>query len=211
MNNSYLILAAVILFITYSSIIGLLLYYFIKHRTVWDTMFNNLFIFKDWGWLGWLECPEHCILPIPGILFSSSRCNLCKEEKQELECDTYQLELLGAVHRQLNSIINHEEIDILKHILEYSIRNYKDIRTARIDVFETMLTTAIQSANTEWQIEDIPILEARLQAYQVLLNKINTVGARPLDKIPSTFILGFIIYLQKTILADASRIIDFLS
>jgi hypothetical protein len=136
-------------------------------------------------------------------------CILCQEESSERTKDIYQLELLSFLN---NKLVNCNDkvssrIKILKDILEYSIRNYNSVRNARIDLFQNMLSVSLETNNNKdnkdshlvWAIEDIPLLEQHAKSFSEILSKLQKLD---MDMISSTFILGFIIELQKTIMTE---------
>jgi hypothetical protein len=208
-----LLLLCLILFVIYICIICLLSYYFLKHRSIWDNAFPNIlkYIFTN------LECPKHCILPIPNIIYTSTNnneCILCHEEITESANNVYQLELLRFMYSNLATLatcnrdnIISNKIKILKDILEYAIRNYNSVRNARIDLFQNMLSVSLETNNNKdkkdshlvWAIEDIPLLEQHAKSFSEILSKLQELD---MDMISSTFILGFIIELQKTIMTE---------
>ena len=76
-----IMLCCITILITYIVIFGLLTYYFIKKRTVWNDLFsiNNI---TD-TLVEIFACPEHFIIYIPGVIFENTSCVQKKRKKNE--------------------------------------------------------------------------------------------------------------------------------
>ena len=214
-----LIIGCILLFIIYSSITLLLLYYFIKHRYIWNKTFMDITSIWTNIW-SIIECPKHMIIPIPCIIYNLETCtasgietcNYCKDEEHERNINIYQLELLGFLYKNLTNIDktiikNNILLSRLKqiiHILEYSIRNYKEIKTSNSELFTKLeainkhdfdISSDI-NLNTYIEIENIPILEENIKLCTKILNKFKQID---INMINNTFLLKYFLVLHNII------------
>ena len=74
-------ICCIIILITYIVIFGLLTYYFIKKRTLWNELFSINNIINTLVEI--FACPEHFIIYIPGILYENTYCVHTKIKKNE--------------------------------------------------------------------------------------------------------------------------------
>jgi hypothetical protein len=216
------------------------LYYFLKHRDIWNKTFVDITTISD-IWTSIIQCPKHIIISIPllGIIYNPENhienrienrikhCYYCKEEDIENKNDIYQIELLEFLYKNLTNIDktiikNKNLLSRLNqsiHILEYSIRNYKEIRNASIELF-----TKLQDINnyplddqqiknllsfnkssfqkdryldTFIEIENIPILEENINLCENLFQKLKQIN---IDMINNTFLLKSFIVLYDFII-----------
>ena len=76
-----IMICCITILITYIVIFGLLTYYFIKKRTVWNELFSIDSITDTLVEI--FACPEHFIIYIPGVLFENTPCVQNKTKKNE--------------------------------------------------------------------------------------------------------------------------------
>ena len=76
-----IMICCIAILITYIVIFGLLTYYFIKKRTVWNELFSIHSITDTLVEI--FACPEHFIIYIPGILYENTPCVQNKRKKNE--------------------------------------------------------------------------------------------------------------------------------
>ena len=94
----------IIILITYLSICALLSYYFIKKRTIWNSLFSLESIYNSFKEL--IVCPEHFLIWLPFIEFENTSCS----DKKKLNDDA---------RTQIKKILEHivnimKDISILK-------------------------------------------------------------------------------------------------
>ena len=95
-------ICCIIIFIIYFTICALLTYYFIKKRTIWDSIFS---IDSIWNSLKELIiCPEHILIWLPYIEFENTSCT----EKKKIRDDA---------RIQIKKVLEHI-LNIMKNIIE---------------------------------------------------------------------------------------------
>ena len=95
-------ICCIIIFIIYFTICALLTYYFIKKRTIWDSIFS---IDSIWNSLKELIiCPEHFLIWLPFIEFENTSCT----EKKKIRDDA---------RIQIKKVLEHI-LNIMKNIIE---------------------------------------------------------------------------------------------
>ena len=90
----------IIILITYLSICALLSYYFIKKRTIWNSLFSLESIYNSFKEL--IVCPEHFLIWLPFIEFENTACS----DKKKLNDDA---------RIQIKKILEHI-VNIMKDI-----------------------------------------------------------------------------------------------
>jgi hypothetical protein len=175
-----ILLACVFLFIIYSSITGLLVYYFFKARDAWNIFMDG--IYQDL--IGLVSgCPKHNTigLLIPGFIYSNSSkeksyesCAICTKEEKIRQIDLYNVDLLSRIYKLLKtidaSIIEDKDIssrcNLVQSLLEYIIRNYKELHDGDYTLYERLKFAYeekdkihIKESPLTRGIETIPILE----------------------------------------------------
>ena len=101
-------ICCLIIFITYFVICGLLAYYFIKKRSIWNSIFSI-----DAIWISLKElviCPEHFLIWLPFIDFENNECS----EKKKINDDA---------RIQIKKIIEHIA-NILKDVINIKQNNH---------------------------------------------------------------------------------------
>ena len=128
-----IIVCCITILITYILIFGLLTYYFIKKRLIWNELFNINNITDTLVEI--FACPEHFIIYIPGIVFENTDCvekskmiNKNKEKIKKL------LTKINTIFKKINDInieyennendSNDGNIKKSKWILEGTIDNF---------------------------------------------------------------------------------------
>ena len=76
-----IIVCCITIFITYILMFGLITYYFIKKRALWNELFSIDTIINTL--IEIFACPEHFIIYIPGIMFENTPCVENKRMKNE--------------------------------------------------------------------------------------------------------------------------------
>lgn len=250
----YIVICCICLFIIYSSIASFLLYYFIKHRKIWNLFWNDLIQ---------LDCPKHSLINIdmwfalfiPGYIpntpssndhsscardcaresarESARDCAICEKDERETKADIYQLKTLSSIYEIFKSIdsiisnstitknkINKMGIGLFQHLLEYIIRNYKEIRDCDLAIYQKLEKLYLAGVNENedyknknsnqyenkekdfWQLEDIPMLDAFFENISKLSSLIKNID---MTKIDSTFIIAFLYNLNNTLLDIDSK------
>jgi len=193
------ILLCFVIFIIYFAICGILAYYFIKHRNIWNKTFGfgNLFDYIDY--IEYFACPIHSIFWIPNILMVNKAkmdCAICQEEENDNKIYLQELQTLSSVYKLFKEIDKkcipqnanglQDTWNMFLWLLEGSIKDYEIIKDERADVYyklkETYATTMGQpssnslvkhSSNTEniLSLENISYLENNIE----LCSKIITI------------------------------------
>ena len=138
------------IFITYILIFGLLTYYFIKHRVIWNDLFNINNIINTL--IEIFVCPEHFIIYIPGIVFENTPCvekTLLKNENKE----KYRIILtkINKIFKKMKCLENNDMnndsnscnsgnsgIEQVKWILEGTIENFNHMYEETADFYNKL-------------------------------------------------------------------------
>ena len=196
------ILLCFVIFIIYFAICGILAYYFIKHRNIWNKTFEFAKLFDYIDYLEYFDCPIHSVFWIPNILMANKTktdCTICQEEENDNKIYLQELQTLSSVYKLFKEIDkkcipqNANELqnswNMFLWLLEGSIKDYEIIKDERADVYyklkETYATTMNQpslnslekhSSDTEniLSLENISYLENNIE----LCNKIITIFRR---------------------------------
>lgn len=182
------ILLCLTIFIIYLAICGILAYYFIKHRNIWNKTFNFIDCFDCF------DCQIHTILWIPNILMinktdCATDCAICKEEENDNKIYLQDLQVLVSVYKlfkEIDKTCISQNVYGLQDtwymfiwLLEGSIKDYEMIKDERANVYyklkETYENTSLNnhSSNTEniLSLENISYLENNIE----LCNKITNI------------------------------------
>lgn len=192
------ILLCFVIFIIYFAICGILAYYFIKHRNIWNKTFGfaKLFDYIDYiDYFEYFDCPIHSIFWIPNILMVNKTkmdCAICKEEENDNKIYLQELQTLSSVYKLFKEIDKkcipqnanglQDSWNMFLWLLEGSIKDYEIIKDERADVYyklketyENTVPTTLEkhSSNTEniLSLENISYLENNIE----LCNKIITI------------------------------------
>ena len=95
--------SCIIIFVTYLAICGLLTYYFIKQRIIWDELFSIDIIWNSLREL--FVCPEHFIIWLPFIDFENTK---CVEKRQA--CDDTRIKIKKVLEYIRNNIIDIRDV-----------------------------------------------------------------------------------------------------
>ena len=109
--------SCIIIFVTYLAICGLLTYYFIKQRIIWDELFSINIIWNSLREL--FICPEHFIILLPFIDFENTKC----VEKRQVYDDT-RIKIKKVLEHIRNNIIDIRDVGDVCNIGNYNIGNY---------------------------------------------------------------------------------------
>ena len=149
-----ILICCIVILITYIILFGLLTYYFIKHRTLWNDLFSIDKIVETLTEI--FACPEHFIIYIPGILFESTPCLEKSKEKYKvkekirriltkintifkkmesvgLESDTISNDIIGS-----NDSIGNDSIDKMKWILGSTMENFTHMYEETADFYNNL-------------------------------------------------------------------------
>ena len=149
-----ILICCIVILITYIVLFGLLTYYFIKYRTLWNDLFSIDKIIETL--IEIFACPEHFIIYIPGILFESTPCLEKSKEKYKvkekirriltkintifkkmesvgLESDTISNDIIGS-----NDSIGNDSIDKMKWILGSTIENFTHMYEETADFYTNL-------------------------------------------------------------------------
>lgn len=210
-----ILIACIILFITYASIIGILLYHFIWKRDIWDKTFYPIW---DWDMEMQMETETETSSSILKSLFrlSNEREHEHQSEQHKQKDNTddiYQIGVLGEVYTLLTSLEELPGLGKMFQILKYIIRNYNVCKDAKIELLDALLGISIGGGNQigyvkgieeqvldnelELELEDILIIETNLETIKKLMNVLLKLD---INKMSSSFLLAFMIRLQKNIM-----------
>ena len=137
-----LFLLICLIFIIYISFIGLSIYYFIKHREFWNSLFSIESILDCI--MEMIACPEHLIIPIPGIILENTKC--IKDKVKDVKRKGEILELLKNVYQNLYIISGDDkiftsELKCIKWILQGSINDFEIVYNQSPDIFYKLIET----------------------------------------------------------------------
>ena len=181
-----------LIFITYFAICALLSYYFIKKRTIWDSMFSSNTI---WNLLTELIlCPEHFLIWIPCIEFENTSCSTNKKLKDNAKLQVKkvlvhiknQLDLISNINSVNNNCdINLNivlDIDKTKWLIEGTMKDFERIydETAEFynklaNSYDILYNKSNNSNNSNksdsaFTIEDLVILEYNVEICENISN-----------------------------------------
>ena len=181
-----------LIFITYFAICALLSYYFIKKRTIWDSMFSSNTI---WNLLTELIlCPEHFLIWIPCIEFENTSCSTNKKLKDNAKLQVKkvlvhiknQLDLISNINSVNNNCdINLNivlDIDKTKWLIEGTMKDFERIydETAEFynklaNSYDILYSKSNYSNNSNksdsaFTIEDLVILEYNVEICENISN-----------------------------------------
>jgi len=175
-----------LIFITYFAICALLSYYFIKKRTIWDSMFSSNTI---WNLLKELIlCPEHFLIWIPCIEFENTSCSTNKKLKDNAKLQVKkvlvhiknQLDLISNINSvnnncdiNLNIIL---DIDKTKWLIEGTMKDFERIYDETADFYNKLansydiLYNKSNKSDSAFTIEDLVILEYNVEICENISN-----------------------------------------
>ena len=177
----------IIIFITYLLICGLVAYYFIKKRKIWDSLFTYDEIYNLLRES--ILCPIHFILWIPGIDFENNTCT-----EYVLNSHKSSLKLQSILHTVLRNMKNISRIqntsktnNISKQlwILEGTMKDYERLYTETAEFYykmsgsyDTLTGSGIHNNKTEDKstdtylatLEDLVILENNIEVCETIYN-----------------------------------------
>jgi hypothetical protein len=136
-----IMICCIAILITYIVIFGLLTYYFIKKRTVWNELFSIDSITDTLVEI--FACPEHFIIYIPGVLFEHTPCVQNKSKKNENK------EKIKIVLTKINTLFKkfsiiglenpeHKQDSIKSNFINNNINQVKWILEGTLDNFDNM-------------------------------------------------------------------------
>lgn len=147
---NWIIILCLIIFIIYSGIGFLIAYNFIKHRNIWDKVFDFSNILDNF------QCPNHTLFLIPGIIpcfipniINPKNCSLCIEEIECCYLYKKQCTILGDVYKLFarvdKTVLSSKEFtrkyEMLLWLLQGSIENYKMIADEGNIVYMRLMET----------------------------------------------------------------------
>jgi len=178
-----------LIFITYFAICALLSYYFIKKRTIWDSMFSSNTI---WNLLTELIlCPEHFLIWIPCIEFENTSCSTNKKLKDNAKLQVKkvlvhiknQLDLISNI----NSVNNNCDIDLnivldidkTKWLIEGTMKDFERIYDETAEFYNKLANSYdilynksnnSNKSDSAFTIEDLVILEYNVEICENISN-----------------------------------------
>lgn len=196
-----LLLSCLLLFVIYFSILGLLVYYFFCERDIWNIFFDE--IYQDIEFL-----VSGCLKYNTQVLGTKDdRYNECTKEDKMCESHLYNVKILYNIYTLFRTLdVNMlEDINISSRcrmfqlLLEYIIRNYKELCNGNYSLYERLqmvyLNKDIVNKNVSSRInnlamgiEIIPILEEYLKVFEKLDAICRDIN---IEMVHSTFLIGF--------------------
>lgn len=178
-----------LIFITYFAICALLSYYFIKKRTIWDSMFSSNTI---WNLLTELIlCPEHFLIWIPCIEFENTSCSTNKKLKDNAKLQVKkvlvhiknQLDLISNI----NSVNNNCDIDLnivldidkTKWLIEGTMKDFERIYDETAEFYNKLANSYdilynksnnSNKSDSAFTIENLVILEYNVEICENISN-----------------------------------------
>jgi len=170
------ILLCLVIFITYISISCILAYYFFKHRNIW----NKCFEINIQHLLEYFECPVHALFWIPNIIPTSDNCSICKNEENENNQFSKQLETLGKIYtlfKQLESNISNKH-KMFIWLIEGSIKDYEIIKNTHTKIYYNLKDTYLKTTthNNTNKLDSFNILDAEVENITYLENNIEILN-----------------------------------
>jgi len=163
------ILLCFAIFIIYFAICGILAYYFIKHRNIWNKTFPFIDSFNIFDSVDYFDCPIHRIFWIPNFITENKKdfakdfaidsvkdCAICKEEENNNKIYLQELQTLSSVYklfkeidkkcipqnaRKENKYNLQDNWNMFIWLLEGSIKDYEMIKDERADVYYKLKET----------------------------------------------------------------------
>jgi hypothetical protein len=122
-------LLCIIIFITYCIISAMLSYYFIKKRSIWDSLFSLESLYNSIREL--IVCPEHFIIWIPCVEFKNTECSNKRKTnndariqiKKILEHIINIMKNISILKSKSNSNSKHT-LEKIKWVLEGTMKDY---------------------------------------------------------------------------------------
>ena len=118
----------IIIFITYSILCTLLSYYFIKRRSIWDSLFSLESIYNSIREL--IFCPEHFLIWLPFIEFENTECSNKRKTNNDARIQIKKIlehianimkDIITVKYKNNSSTNNLEKI---KWVLEGTMKDY---------------------------------------------------------------------------------------
>lgn len=232
-----IIIYCLLLFVIYLGIVGLLVYYFFRARDIWNIFIDEIYqIFQNLV----NGCSRHTTIGlfIPGFIYSSnpnsnnavdgcSMCIECAREKEIQNANLYNVRILSDIHRLMNSLDSNilANVNILissrckmfQLLLEYIIRNYKNLYDADYKLYESLKlayqndissSRIIKKQNKKsLEIEIIPLLEE----YSSIFEKCYTICQNiNIEMTDCTFLIAFYQDIKMFVSDARNNLLDYL-
>ena len=182
-------ICCITILITYIVIFGLLTYYFIKKRTVWNELFSINNIIDTLVEI--FACPEHFIIYIPGIIFENTSCVNKKRIKNETK-DKIRIILtkINNIFKKINDIDietseNINTIKQVKWVLEGTIDNFNHMYEETAEFYNNLsgsysvLTNTKTNTNTNLiTLEKLILLEQNIEYCDSILKLLELIYTR---------------------------------
>ena len=208
----------IIIFITYLIIFGLLIYYFIKKRTIWNEIFSLNVI---WNLiLESIACPEHFILVIPGIIFENTICVEKQKKRDDAKIEIKKvLEYIRNIMKDIidipssNSNSNSNNLHKIKWLIDGTMKDYDKMYYETSDFYYKLANsydilndkTNIKKSGTPetyGTLEDLVILEQNIELCENISNILNiftNTDYKLLNQLESGYIVALLYDLIENI------------
>jgi hypothetical protein len=115
----------IVIFITYCIICALLSYYFIKNRSIWDSLFSLESIYNSFTEL--ILCPEHFLIWIPFINFKNTECSNKRKTNNDARIQIKKvLDHIVNIMKDINIIKSSvNNLEKIKWVLEGTMKDYE--------------------------------------------------------------------------------------
>lgn len=137
----------IVIFITYCIICALLSYYFIKNRSIWDSLFSLESIYNSFTEL--ILCPEHFLIWIPFINFENTECSNKRKINNDARIQIKKvLEHIANIFKDINiiksSVNNHNHnhnLEKIKWVLEGTMKDYERMYDENAEFYNNLVNS----------------------------------------------------------------------
>jgi hypothetical protein len=168
----------IVIFITYCIICALLSYYFIKNRSIWDSLFSLESIYNSFTEL--ILCPEHFLIWIPFIDFENTECSNKRKINNDARIQIKKvLEHIENIFKNINIIkstvnnYNHN-LEKIKWVLEGTMKDYERMYDENAEFYNNLSNSyeilndnckknENENRNEKVSLEDLVILENNIE------------------------------------------------
>ena len=220
-----ILICCITILITYILIFGLLTYYFIKKRLIWNELFSINSIIDTL--IEIFSCPEHFIIYIPGIIFETTSCvektRIKYENKEKMRIVLTKINTI--IHKMTDVEVPHVEvphginttitnkIKNIKWILEGTMENFNHMYEETADFYTklsgsyTILNENTRTNNnsndnsnsSSGSLENLVILENNIEYCDSILKLLEIIEFETLFQIENNYILCLIYNLIESI------------
>ena len=180
-------LLCIIIFITYCIISAMLSYYFIKKRSIWDSLFSLESLYNSFREL--ILCPEHFIIWIPCVEFKNTECSNKRKTnndariqiKKILEHITNIMKNISILKSKSKSNSKHT-LEKIKWVLEGTMKDYDRMYDENAEFYNNLANSYEilnekckkkndkEESNSLLSLENLVILENNIEVCENVSN-----------------------------------------